>query len=167
MNALTRFEGWLRRVAVGCVGAGHPLLDDLVNEGRIAMWQQMRKHGGEHAGFMTEQARLRMRQVARGEKAYGGVKVAVRDVAPVTSLEACEAAGSPVAAVHFSDHSERACLAYHRAEIQAAIARLTPSEQRAARKVMHDLPRTAADRAAWTLARRKLAADLAHLRGAV
>lgn len=165
--SLADYDRWLHKAANDCLGVGHALHDDLVQEGRIAMWRQVEKHQGrEHAGFMTSQARLRMRDVARGAKAYGGIKVAVRDAAPVTSVEALEAANVPVPA-YTCDPSDKASLAYHRQEIADALGRLTPSERRAAKRVMHDEPRTAADRAAWTTARRKLAVELEHLRGLV
>lgn len=164
--SLADYDRWLHKAANDRLGVGHAAHDDLVQEGRIAMWGQVEKHGREHAGFMTSQARLRMGDVARGAKAFGGIKVAVRDVAPATSVEALEAANVPVLA-YTSDPAPVACLAYHRQEIADAVDRLTPSERRAAKRVMNDEPRSAADRAAWTTARRKLAVDLDHLRGLV
>lgn len=160
---LPRYDRWLRGTAAVLVGVGHPLFDDVVNEGRIAMWRSVERHG-EHAGFMTRSARLRMISVAGGEKAFGGRKVAVRDVRPVTSVEAIADAGGRVPEPPVRDVADAGAWACHRGEIEGALARLSPAEQRAARKVMFDLPRTAADRAAWSSARRKLAVELAHLR---
>lgn len=157
-TTVANYEGWLHHAAAGF--GDQNLHDDLVQEGRIAMWRQEVKHGGEHAGFMTSQARLRMSQIAVGEKAFGGIKVAVRDVKPVASLDQFDVELTPAQA----DVAEVAMWAYHRGEIYAAIDRLPPRQREAVRVILADGVLTGAQRAAWSDARKRLAVELEGLR---
>lgn len=158
---LHNYSGWLHHAASGF--GDQNLHDDLVNEGRIAAWRQMEKHGQEHAGFMTSQARLRMGQIARGEKAFGGVKVPVRDVKPVANVEQFDVDISPAQA----DIADAAMWAYHSGEIYAAIERLSPGQRAAVRVFLADGIMTHPQRASWADARMRLAEDLRNLEGLV
>lgn len=158
MTSVVDFEGWLHHTA--CQFGDQNMHDDLVQEGRIAMWKQEVKHGGKHAGFMTSQARLRMGQISRGEKAFGGIKVPVREVKPSCSLEDFEFEIGPATA----DFADRAVLAYHHGEIYAAIDRLPPKQKEATRILLQDGAMSQAQRMSWVDARRKLAEELAHLK---
>lgn len=165
MTQVAQFHGWLHREANRILDLTSPLHDDLVQEGRIAMWKQEIKHGGPHAGFMTSQAALRMRQVAGGEKAFGGVRVAVRDVAPACSMDQFEPNVRAQMEPELADLAERAMLSYHYGEIHAAVDRLSPGQKAATRKILCDGVLTDRERASWTDARRKLATELDHLKG--
>ena len=44
-NAILReYLGWLRKVAGNLIGFGHPDLQDLVQEGYIAMWRALKTY---------------------------------------------------------------------------------------------------------------------------
>lgn len=161
MTSVAKYERWLHREAYRVGRIDH---DDLVQEGRIAMWKQEIKHGGEHAGFMTNSAALRMRQVAGGEKAFGGIKVAVRDVAPDVSLDQFEPTVVGRLSPEQTDLAEQAMMAYHHGAISQAINRLPERQRQATLKILTDGAMTPQERAAWTVARQKLAAELAEMR---
>jgi DNA-directed RNA polymerase specialized sigma24 family protein len=161
---LRNYDRWLHREANSILGPTHPLHDDLVQEGRVAMWRSAVKHG-EHAGFMTRSARLRMLSVASGEKAFGGIKVAVRDVTPVGSIDSLEPKQKDAIAPRVRDIAEQAALAYHHGELYRSISRLPSRQQEAVRTYLTGGVHTARERAAWGDAKKRLAQDLAHLKG--
>lgn len=161
MTAVAKYERWLHREAYRVGRIDH---DDLVQEGRIAMWKQEVKHGGEHAGFMTSQAAMRMRQVAGGEKAFGGIKVAVRDVAPDVSLDQFEPTVAGKLSPEQTDLAEQAIMAYHHGAIYHAVNALPPRQREATIKILTDGVMTPQERASWTTARQKLAVELAAMR---
>lgn len=162
MTAVANYEIWLRHRAAGLVSMSDQSYDDIIQEGRIAMWRQEESLGREHAGFMTQRASQRMGQIARGEGQLGSTDKgrSGRDVKPVASLDAFDIDIEPATA----DLAEGVSLAYHHGEIYAAIDRLSPKQQAATRVLLRDGVMTAAQRASWVDARAKLAFELDHLR---
>lgn len=166
MGAIQDYDKWLHREANRVLtDPYHPLHDDLVQEGRIAMWKQTESLGREHAGFMTQRATQRMRNVRNGEKAFGGVKVAVRDVQPVFSIDGLSSGVKESLTPQEADLAERAMWAYHHGEIAQALNDLSPRQREAAEKVLTDGVMTPRERASWVDARKKLSVSLSHLRG--
>jgi len=153
------FEGWLRHTAHQ---TDPNQVDDLIQEGRIAMWRNEQRRGLAHAGWMTAAARQRMRDVAwSGWRMFGNEgKRGQRSVEPVASMEEFEGdTHHPTVA----DFAEMAAMAYHHGEMARAIGGLSPRQQEAARVVLAGGILDEKQRAAWTDARKKLRELLAHL----
>jgi DNA-directed RNA polymerase specialized sigma24 family protein len=154
------FERWLHREAYrvqGDLGSAH---DDLVQEGRIAMWLDEVKNGTSHAGYMTREAALRMREVARGQGRQFGSEMRRVAIFPETAY-LYDHEMDPVQA----DLADKLVLAYHRGEIREALDRLPPRQRQAAIKILTDGVLTPQERASWVDARKKLQVELDHLRG--
>lgn len=158
-DCLVNYEGWLHHTASGFGDSG--LHDDLVQEGRIAMWGQLKKHGSEHVGFMTSQARLRMGQIVRGDGQFGNTEKgrSGRDVKPVASVDQFDVPIGPTQ----MDIAEAASWAYHHGEIHAAIDSLSPKRREAVVLFLRDGAMTHAQRVALADARAILATELSHL----
>lgn len=72
-DTLADFEGWLHKVALNLGGPHNH--DDLVQEGRIAMWQALRKADMSNpgwAGYVTRAAKGRMVDVVTGRSRLTG-----------------------------------------------------------------------------------------------
>lgn len=74
---LSAYHRWLYRIAADMLPGGFldPEIDDLVQEGRIAMWKAFDRYDdckGTLAPWMTNAARLRMKDVAHGHGKYTG-----------------------------------------------------------------------------------------------
>lgn len=160
MTKVADFDAWLHREAYR-VSGDLGLHEDLVQEGRIAMWRDEVKNHQSHSGFMTRAAGLRMREVSRGDGRQFGSEMArvSRSVVPAVSFDQYDRPVEPTQV----DLTDRLVLAYHQGEIHQAIDALPPRQRSAARKILSDGVLTARERAAWVDARRKLSAELAHL----
>lgn len=142
-ETIADYEAWLHHRAHQMLPPADHRHDDLVQEGRIAMWQAHRKHDprkGALPTWLTQHATWHMREVlARREKWTGSPsrrsgRNAVQE-APTTSLDALlnpdgdrppyEAAGGVV-----PDISETAMGAYHRQQIAEALEGLTEAQRR-------------------------------------
>jgi RNA polymerase sigma factor (sigma-70 family) len=136
------YRSWLLTQAERILGShGHPDRDDLVQEGYIAMWRALDTYDetrGTLAGWLTYRARMRMLECVRQRQWTG--KPGVRDGRHkvehryVDSLErevphrhTVHTLADLVAGVEYLDGTE---LAYHRGEIMAALAALTPAQRR-------------------------------------
>jgi DNA-directed RNA polymerase specialized sigma24 family protein len=76
---LDDYHNWLYKTAAGMLSGGYydPDLDDLVQEGRIAMWKAYEKYDdckGTLAPWLTNAARMRMKDVAHGHGRWTGHK---------------------------------------------------------------------------------------------
>jgi DNA-directed RNA polymerase specialized sigma24 family protein len=74
---LGAYHRWLYKQAISLLpgAADDPALDDLVQEGRIAMWKAWQVYDdckGTLAPWLTNAARMRMRSVAHGTGRYTG-----------------------------------------------------------------------------------------------
>lgn len=132
------YEGWLQRVANAFLPPTSPHHDDLVQEGRIAMWRSLESYDpakGALPTWVTGAARMRMRDLAHGTGQPTG-KEAARGRRPVgeistdalqqdfpglwAQMEAREAVEGLLDAV---------AIAYHRGEIHRALDNLTPEQR--------------------------------------
>lgn len=74
-EAVQRYERWSHAVAGGMVGHGHPMHDDLVQEGLIKIWQVLEAKGGKanvSATYLTQAAHYRMVAIVSGRPMVGG-----------------------------------------------------------------------------------------------
>ena len=73
---LGAYHGWLYHTAAGLLGNPcHPDIDDLVQEGRIAMWKALAAYDdckGTLAPWLANAARMRMRDLAYGHSRWTG-----------------------------------------------------------------------------------------------
>lgn len=114
---LPEYRGWLQKVAGTMIGFGDPGLDDLVQEGYIAMWRALKSYEpsrGSLPSWLTAKARWRMLEVVQRTK-------------HVRFVELDEAPEEALAAPDLLDSLE---LAYHNGEIAEAISGLTPAQRR-------------------------------------
>lgn len=77
MIDLGDYHNWLYKTAADLLYDGYkdPDIDDLVQEGRIAMWRALDKYDdckGTIAPWLTNAARMRMRNVATGKGRWTG-----------------------------------------------------------------------------------------------
>ncbi|MFB7222412.1 RNA polymerase sigma factor [Streptomyces sp. NPDC056227] len=191
-EALADYDAWLHRRAHQMLPSTDHRHDDLVQEGRIAMWQAYRQHDpakGALPSWLTQNATWHMREVlARRGKWTGSPgrwqgRHPVQDL-PTESLDVLldpsdggrrdETAGGVV-----PDIADVAMTAYHRAEIVEALAGLTAGQRR---YVLHRFwgdavgaelkaefgydPKALWSRSGRPAARDQLADSLAHLNAA-
>ena len=133
------YERWLHAVANDLLPPDSPLHDDLVQEGRIAMWRSLERYDpskGALPSWVTAAARLRMKDFAHGTgRPFGHTPRRGERAVEETSSEALQQ-GSPglwdSLEVRDADDSllERVLVAYHRGEILRAIGALTPEQRR-------------------------------------
>jgi DNA-directed RNA polymerase specialized sigma24 family protein len=74
-DLLAEYYGWLRTVAGNLTGFDDPGLDDLIQEGYIAMWQALQNYDpdkGQLAPRLKYMAKQRMRNVAYGHHQWTG-----------------------------------------------------------------------------------------------
>lgn len=166
MTSVGNYVNWMHREA-NRILAGPTMVshDDLFQEGMIAAWRQEQKHGGEHAGFMTSEAALRMRQVAQGGSPFGnaGRGRSGRDVKPEFNLDALDAELAEALAPREADFAEWAQMAYHHGELNNAISQLPPRQREAVLVILAGGIMDPRQRAAWVDARVKLRVWLEHL----
>lgn len=157
------FESWLHATAYRLGGAADH--EDLVQEGRIAMWRSAERRGQAHAGWMTIDARRRIHEVAVGGRSQLGSERTdrSRSVEPVVSLDGLEPEHAEELAPKEADFAAWAAMAYHHGELARAIAGLSPKQQESVRVVLAGGIMDGAQRAAWVDARRKLRTMLEHL----
>lgn len=177
---LADFRKWLLAVANRMVGGqGEDRVQDLAQEGYIAMWRALDSYDpdkGALASWLVKAAEMRMADVVRRGVHFGqtykrnpGTEDGLRGERSWDTLVPIELEDVETKiAVWLSDGL---ALAYHRGEIQRAIGRLTPDEQRYV--VLRFWHGKTADEIKphvdgnvihlWRTARGKLAADLRRL----
>lgn len=129
---LADYHRWLYRVAKSISFDTHRH-DDLVQEGRIAMWRAMATHDptrGALASWLTTAAETRMRDVAYGKVQPTGHE-AMRGSRPAEVITSIDAVEPDVAERLFGlvDALGEIEIAYHHGEIQAALSTLSPSQR--------------------------------------
>lgn len=123
---LGEYLPWLRKLATGFLHPGHPALDDLVQEGYIAMWKAEKSFDpsrGKLDFWVKVKAHRRMLSVVtdghytghtgrqRSVESFPSADMDILDKAPPTLLGDIE-------------------MAYHNGKIAEAIDRLTPAQRR-------------------------------------
>jgi RNA polymerase sigma factor (sigma-70 family) len=163
-DTLREYLNWLRKTAGNMIGFGDPRLDDLIQEGYIAMWRALGTFSpdrGALPAWLTYKAHGRMQEFLRRAKNV-----------PCTDLDA-----APEEALAAPDLIDSLSLAYHDGEIAQAISHLSPAQRRyvTARfwlglsgKEMRELGVFSYEaHSLWASpvngARKKLAAELSHL----
>lgn len=129
---LPRFRRWLYAVAYA-IGADLPV-DDVAQEGYIAMWRALKAHDpskGHVTSWITTAAKARMRDLAQrgrefGHEARRGTVTVEDRVHPVALDELLDAE----LLVHSPGLLDGIMLAYHRGEIVRAMVELTAQERR-------------------------------------
>jgi len=129
---LEEYRGWLRKVAIGLVGAN--LVEDLAQEGWIAMWRALRSHDpakGALPAWLTLNAFYRMCDCARDEAWLGRPR---RHLGRGKLADATEYATADDVAVWdrltAADLADDLMWGYHTGQILAAINRLSPQQRR-------------------------------------
>lgn len=134
-DLLKDYESWLHRRAyqLNSVPERH---DDVVQEGRIAMWQAYKKHDpskGSLPAWLTQHATWHMKEVlSRGgtwtgkpkKETTSRIPVKVQEVHAVDFTESREGLSGSV-----RDHSETAGMAYHWREVRSAVQSLPEAQQ--------------------------------------
>lgn len=171
---LARFEGWLHAVANRLLGLQSADHDDLVNEGRIAMWRAGESFDGRDKvdvrgaliAWSIRAAEMRMKDLAHGHgRPFGHTPVrGMREVRVAMHLDALaedfRADLEPIA----QDVAEAAMWAYHTGQIGRAVADLTEHQREAVLHLLSDGLLTGRQRANLAAARRNLRSVLDHLR---
>jgi RNA polymerase sigma factor (sigma-70 family) len=183
-QVLPDYRGWLRKVAGGMLGPHHEALDDLVQEGAIAMWRAIGTLDPDRSTtdfWLKTSALNRMKTVVqrnhwtgqpkRTNGGHGGSK----PEQPLLSLNALSADVEPdydpedVSASYALTDAE---WAYHEGEIGAALQRLTQRERDYVLRRFWagwvgpqlDEHFETTSNNIWRKAKPELAAELAHLR---
>lgn len=163
------YDRWLHAVANKMLGwPGHPLHDDLVQEGRIAMWRAEQTHDparGALPSWITRAAEMRMKDLAWGHgQPFGREATRGKREVKTVNLEDISPVIQEEIEPRTTDIAEHAMWAYHHGELHRTIERLTVRQQEAVRAKIAGGLLTPQERAAWTVARRELAEELRHLR---
>jgi RNA polymerase sigma factor (sigma-70 family) len=182
-EALAEYDAWLHYRASQMLASSDPRHDDLVQEGRIAMWQAHSRHDprkGALPSWLTQHATWHMREVlARRGKWTGSPsrrdgRNAVQDL-PTISLDTLDEAEAGVV----PDIADVAMASYHRGQILEALEGLTEAQRRyvlirfwrdAAGPELKEAfgydPKALWSRSGRPAARERLADALAHLNAA-
>jgi RNA polymerase sigma factor (sigma-70 family) len=137
-DTIAAYRPWLYKTATGLLNPQHPELEDLVQEGRIAMWQALGTHDpdkGALPAWLTARARWRMTEAVT-QRNWSG-KPARRDgrhpvaFPAVLSLDASRGDGITLADLLPDDGDvlESVLNAYHHGEIYDAICSLAPKQR--------------------------------------
>jgi RNA polymerase sigma factor (sigma-70 family) len=170
-DILRDYLPWLRTVASNMLSPGHEGVQDLVQEGYIAMWKAIRTYvpgKGQLDYWLKFKASHRMKTLA----------IRKPEALPSLDVPQNEEGGTLADLIEGPDLLSQIDIAYHHGEIAAAIDRLTPQQKRyviarfwlgLSGNEMRELGVFAYDPSAlWNSqrngARRKLQKELAHLR---
>jgi RNA polymerase sigma factor (sigma-70 family) len=139
-TTIAAYNGWLYQTAAHMLDASSPNLDDLVQEGRLAMWLALSSFDpakGSLPSWLTRKAKFRMLEVVSGRR-YTGAPKRLHGSQPVekpytVSLDAERGDGVSLKdslTTGEPEEIERAGWAYHQAEIRAAIDALSPAQRK-------------------------------------
>lgn len=131
---LSDYERWLHKVANRLLPATDPKHDDLVQEGRVAMWKALRAHDpskGSLPAWLTRAAENRMKNLAWGKGQPTGheARRGVQEAPVAASVEEMVEEG-PDSLFGAVDALLGVEWAYHHGEIMQAINALSPLQRR-------------------------------------
>ncbi|WP_428957806.1 RNA polymerase sigma factor [Streptomyces sp. cg35] len=143
-EVIGEYESWLHARAHQMLSPADPRHDDLVQEGRIAMWQALDRHDpvkGALPSWLTQHATWHMRDVLThrdrwtGRPARSGNSGVDQKVTHVESLDAhLDPGDGQPSREHVAgitpDVADEAMIAYHRGEISKALDLLSDSQKR-------------------------------------
>ena len=155
-DILTRFEPWLQKTARSILSPSSPDVDDLVQEGRLALWNALETYNpsrGALPSWLTYKARYRMLNVVQGKPWTGQPprfhgKQGIQEPKHMRSLDTGPSDrsydGSGTVLVEGGESrsarvspprdqradTEAADLAYHDDEMKAALSELTQRARR-------------------------------------
>lgn len=129
---LANYRGWLRKVATGLIG-DHALVDDLAQEGWIAMWRALPDYDparGALPSWLTDHAYWRMLTCVQNQAWLGRPKRhlgrgKIRDYVEKPSSDS-----SPWELLTAADILDGVIQSYHHGQILDAIGRLSVSQRR-------------------------------------
>lgn len=141
-QVLPDYRAWLRKVASGILGPTHEALDDLVQEGYIAMWRAVETFDPDQAPadfWIKRSAHQRMLLVVRRHMSWTGLpdrrtdgghggNVPDRPVLSFAALNEHQIDYDPQD-IMAGDAIEKAALGYHDGEILWALNQLAPRER--------------------------------------
>jgi RNA polymerase sigma factor (sigma-70 family) len=130
---LVNYRGWLRKVATGLIG-DHALVDDLAQEGWIAMWRATATYDPDRGAlpdWLTDHAYWRMLTCVSNQAWLGRPR---RNLGRGRLSDYVEHPTADDASIWelltAADVLDGVALAYHRGQILEAINRLSPSQRR-------------------------------------
>jgi len=137
-DTLLCYKPWLYKTATGLLNPQSPDLDDLVQEGYVAMWRALgtyKPSSGALPAWLTSKARWRMVEVVQKgnftglpSRQHGRNAVTTQTV---LSLDADRGNGITLAdLLPAEDVLDAVLSAYHHGEIHSAIAELTPAQRK-------------------------------------
>lgn len=129
-ETIASYHNWLYKIATQLISASSPHLDDLVQEGRLAMWLAMESYTpskGSLPAWLTRKARYRMLDVARKSLWTNQPPVSLDEVVTTRGKDTEVTLADTIP--DKSEPYEKAEMAYYRAEIAAARRSLTPAQQ--------------------------------------
>lgn len=131
-GVLADYHRWLYKVAIS-MSYNLSDVDDLVQEGRIAMWRALQTFDGEQGSlpsWLTRAAQMRMRDIARGRPATGHEALRAHAEAVVAvSLDSFEEENEAERIFHLIDTFDYVETAYHKGLIAKAMETLSPKQR--------------------------------------
>ena len=136
-NIIAGFRPWLYKTAQQLLPPSSPEIEDLVQEGYIAMWKALgtyKEESGALTAWLTVKARYRMLEVVTkgnwsGQPSRQHGRNPVQDLVPL-SLDRDYDGVSLADLLAGDDMMDSLLDAYHHGEIRAAISQLTPAQQK-------------------------------------
>lgn len=131
-GVLADYHRWLFAVARDLAWTPSDV-DDIAQEGRIAMWRALRTFEGDKGSlpsWLTTAARMRMRDVARGRPSTGHEAVrAHNEPAVAVSLDSMEEEGEAERVFNLIDTYDYVETAYHKGVIAKALETLSVKQR--------------------------------------
>lgn len=129
---LAAYRGWLQKVASGLIG-DHALVDDLAQEGWVAMWRALPAYNPERGSlpsWLTDHAYWRMLTCVADQAWLGRPKRHLGRGRLSDHVEHPASDSSVWELLAAAEVLDGAVWAYHRGQILEAINRLSPAQRR-------------------------------------
>ncbi len=168
-------KSWLYTVARNLTKHRPWRIDDLCQEGWVAMWRALKTYdperGASQQWYVRKKAKLRMLEVIIGNEAWLGMEQRHRGTAKQELDFADPQEADYLNALSVGDNIDAVILAYHEGEIHAAIGKLTIKQREYvlrrfwAGQPVNDIKRAMSTNTStmWANAKKTLEVELAHL----